>query len=134
MCMSFSTRDMRSSKKSTLTEFVRSHISLLCVLMRLSALGKAIEFMVSDALVAANNHLRISDAIYDPSEYIKLTDCVLKEIEHSTAAQLKDARTIIRRLRTRDLYRYVDEYMLSESEILQFKNRTMVPMANCDVT
>ena len=47
-------------------------------------IGKAIEYMIVDAMLLADKVLNISDAIDSPKDYLRLTDCVLKEIELSS--------------------------------------------------
>ena len=39
--------------------------------------------MVVDAMLAADSHLKISESIFDPKKFLKLTDAVLEFIEHS---------------------------------------------------
>lgn len=46
-------------------------------------LGKAVEHMVVDALVAADPVLKLSQKIDDPDEYLHLTDSILETIENS---------------------------------------------------
>jgi hypothetical protein len=43
---------------------------------------------------------------------LKLTDDILKTIEHSECEELAGARQIMKRLRTRKLYRFVDEFLI----------------------
>ncbi|EGG23663.1 HD phosphohydrolase domain-containing protein [Cavenderia fasciculata] len=74
--------------------------------------GKAIEYMVSDALSAADPYLKISDQLDDPKEFINLTDSILQRIEYSKEPELKEARQIIRNIRTRNLYKFVDEVII----------------------
>jgi hypothetical protein len=63
--------------------------------------------MIVDALVAANETLQIGDAIDNPEEYLGLTDTIVREIERSKAPELAEAQKIIKRIRKRDLYKYV---------------------------
>ena len=49
----------------------------------MSRLGKAVEHMVVDALVAADPVLKLSAKIDDPDEYLHLTDSILETIENS---------------------------------------------------
>ena len=72
----------------------------------------AIELMVADAMIAANRHLKISDAIYDPTKYLLLNDSILNMIECSENAELEKARSILGRLRKRDLYRLADQIVV----------------------
>lgn len=74
--------------------------------------GKAIDFMICDALLEADPLLHISAAITSPEEYLRLTDCVLKDIEVSRDPALARARGILHRLRTRRLYKLVDTVLL----------------------
>ena len=76
--------------------------------------SKAIEYMATDALVEADACWggRLSGAIDNPREYWRLTDYVLQEIEASTTPDLARARAIMTRLRRRDLYQFVDEYIV----------------------
>jgi hypothetical protein len=70
--------------------------------------AKAIEYMVVDALLSADPILDISGRIFDPEQYLYLTDSIFEEIERSTDPRLAPAREIILRIRRRDLYRCVD--------------------------
>ncbi|KAJ3150639.1 SAM domain and HD [Geranomyces variabilis] len=70
--------------------------------------GKATEYMVSEALLAADKYLGISSSVDDMKRYVHVTDAIIKEIERSTAPELAKSRHIIERIRTRDLYRFVD--------------------------
>jgi HD superfamily phosphohydrolase len=45
--------------------------------------GKAVEFMITDALVAADSVLGISSAVKDMKKYLYLDDTILNEIEKS---------------------------------------------------
>ncbi|WOL18455.1 deoxynucleoside triphosphate triphosphohydrolase [Canna indica] len=65
---------------------------------------KAIELMVVDALVKANDYLQISSYPFDPAQYWKLDDTILKTIEFADSKKLKESREIIQRIRRRDLY------------------------------
>ncbi|KAJ2777778.1 hypothetical protein H4R18_004973 [Coemansia javaensis] len=74
--------------------------------------AKAIDFMIVDALLAADPVLRISEAIRDPRLYQSLTDEVIRDIERSTEPEMAAARGIVARIRTRDIYKFVDEFIL----------------------
>lgn len=75
--------------------------------------GKAIELMIVDALVAADKILHISDAIDNPEAYSQLTDGILRTIENSKDDALEESRNIIKRIRKRQLYKFVEEYSMS---------------------
>ncbi|KYR01208.1 HD phosphohydrolase domain-containing protein [Tieghemostelium lacteum] len=78
--------------------------------------GKAIEFMISDAFSEADHFLGISDQIEDPREYINLTDSLLKRIETSKEPQLAKSREIIKNIRNRNLYKFVDEILVGSAQ------------------
>ena len=82
--------------------------------MYLHRAGKAVEYMVVDALLEANAAWggRLAAAIHDPAAYAQLTDCVLREIEGSRDPALARARSIVRDLRCRRLYKFVDGALL----------------------
>lgn len=56
--------------------------------------------------------LKISESVEDPRKFWKLTDGILKTIEYTECDELSEARQIIKRLRTRKLYRFVDEFLI----------------------
>lgn len=73
--------------------------------------------MVADAFLAADRPLGISASIADPVAFMRLTDALLPVIEYSTDPSLAAARKIVRRIRTRDLYRFVDEILLPPGRV-----------------
>jgi HD superfamily phosphohydrolase len=78
--------------------------------------AKAIEYMIRDALIEADVawDRRLSKAIESPEQYMTLTDCILKEIEISKEPSLLKARDIVKSIRCRNLYRFVDEYIIPD--------------------
>ena len=74
--------------------------------------SKAVEYMLCDVLLLADPVLHLSQAILSAEQYCRLTDCVLKQIECSTEAALQPARELILRIRTRKLYRLVEEVII----------------------
>lgn len=84
--------------------------------------AKAIEYMVVDALLAADPIMRISEQVDDPARYVFLTDAILEDIERSTDEALAPARDIVYRLRTRLLYKCVDVLHLHPHEEMQLKD------------
>uniref|UniRef100_M1D235 Metal-dependent phosphohydrolase HD domain-containing protein n=1 Tax=Solanum tuberosum TaxID=4113 RepID=M1D235_SOLTU len=65
---------------------------------------KAIELMVVDALIKANDYLQIDSLINEPAQYWMLDDTIVKTIETSTHQDLEESRNLIRRIRRRDIY------------------------------
>lgn len=85
---------------------------------------KAMELMVVDAMVKANNYLPIADCIHDPAEYWKLDDTILKTIETSTEPELKESRELVLRIRRRQMYQFCNEYAVPKDRILHFREIT----------
>uniref|UniRef100_A0A3B4UZW8 HD domain-containing protein n=1 Tax=Seriola dumerili TaxID=41447 RepID=A0A3B4UZW8_SERDU len=83
-----------------------------------------IQTMISEAFVKADEHIKIkgsgeksftlSTAIDDMEAYTKLTDRVFEDILHSSSPELEDARKILNRIITRDLYTCVGEKHTAE--------------------
>ncbi|XP_065878833.1 uncharacterized protein [Euphorbia lathyris] len=83
---------------------------------------KAIELMIVDALLKANDYLGISSYAQDPSEYWKLDDTVIKIIETAPDEQLRESRDLILRIRRRDLYQFCNEYAVPKDKIEHFQD------------
>ncbi|KAI8058362.1 HD phosphohydrolase domain-containing protein [Syncephalis plumigaleata] len=83
----------------------------------------AIEHMLTDALLAADPYLKLSDAIDDMEQYSRLTDHVIRTIEFSKEDKLASARAIIQRIRKRQLYRFVEERMIPAGSKAYMKNK-----------
>lgn len=73
---------------------------------------KAIEYMLTDAFVAADAYLGISSSIDDVDEFCRLSDWVVKRIEHAREPELAPARRIIEAVRRREHYRFVDQALV----------------------
>ncbi|RVX08885.1 Deoxynucleoside triphosphate triphosphohydrolase SAMHD1-like [Vitis vinifera] len=86
---------------------------------------KAIDLMVLDALVKANDYLEISSHIDDPAQYWKLDDTIIKTIETAPDQELRESRDLIRRIRRRDLYRFCNEYAVPRDKLENFKDVTV---------
>ncbi|XP_051797322.1 deoxynucleoside triphosphate triphosphohydrolase SAMHD1-like [Acanthochromis polyacanthus] len=83
--------------------------------------NKNIEIMISDAFLKADEHIKIyvsetkrfklSEAKNDPEAYTKLTDQVFERILHpwSSSEDPKEARKILERIVSRNLYMFVGE-------------------------
>ncbi|KAM8754342.1 deoxynucleoside triphosphate triphosphohydrolase SAMHD1-like [Acanthopagrus schlegelii] len=85
-----------------------------------------IEAMITDAFVKADGHIKIkgsggrkytlSTAMEDMEAYTKLTDRVFEEILFSSSDELKEAREILERIISRDLYRFLGEMQTETPE------------------
>ncbi|KAF9976363.1 SAM domain and HD [Actinomortierella ambigua] len=95
--------------------------------------GKAIEYMITDAMLEADSNLNISSAIDSPEDYLYLTDDILRQIERSKDPGLDKARGIIKRIRTRNLYKFVDELLIPRDKVnILTKDRiTPFEIASC---
>jgi len=87
--------------------------------------GKAVEFMVTDALKLADPILNISDKINNAEEYLYLTDHIIQEIMRSNDPGLEKAKDILVKFKRRDLYKFVDEIIIPK-EILEHFNKDNV--------
>ncbi|KAJ2869399.1 hypothetical protein GGI22_000280 [Coemansia erecta] len=94
-----------------LTEMFHTRYSLHKRVYRHRA-AKAIEFMVVDAMLIADPVLKLSEAVSDPARYQLLTDDIVRDIERSKEPELEEARTLLKRIHKRDIYKFVDEFIL----------------------
>ncbi|KAF8723967.1 hypothetical protein HU200_020969 [Digitaria exilis] len=85
---------------------------------------KAVELMLVDALVEANDYLGISLHASDPEDFWKLDDTIIKSIETVPNNELKKAKEIIQRIRRRELYKFCNEYSVPKDKLEHFKNVT----------
>ena len=74
--------------------------------------GKAIEYMICDILFKANKKLQIAECINNPSDFINLTDDIINVIKLSKDPELNESKLLINRLEKRDLYKFIDEYIV----------------------
>ncbi|KAL8150140.1 hypothetical protein V2J09_019948 [Rumex salicifolius] len=86
---------------------------------------KAVELMISDALLYANESLKLHLHVDDPAQYWKLSDSIVKLVEYSSAEELKDSRDLISRIRKRDLYRFCNEFAVPKEKLDRFKHVTV---------
>ncbi|RKO86609.1 hypothetical protein BDK51DRAFT_14666, partial [Blyttiomyces helicus] len=70
--------------------------------------SKAMEYMLTDIFLLADPYMKISSSIDDAARFMHMTDDILGEIARSTVKDLADARALLTRMRTRDLYRVAD--------------------------
>ena len=59
-----------------------------------------------------DDYLKIADMIDNPEDYLHLTDDIVHTIEKSKCPELEKARHIIKSIRKRDLYKFVDEFLI----------------------
>jgi len=80
---------------------------------------RIIEYMIKEALLKADDHIRISggegkmyklsECIDDMEAYTKLTDNIYHTILHSSEPELDEARNIICRIESRRLYKFIGQ-------------------------
>ena len=102
---------------------------------------KAIEFMITDAMMEANSYLKLAESVQDPASFCRLNDGLLNAIEYSTDEStggdegMRRARDIVHDIRHRRLYSFVDEIIVSSEEAERIANVTEATVANhqaCD--
>merc|ERR1712137_424771 len=79
--------------------------------------NKAIEYMIDDALTAADPYLKISDKIHDPEKFYLLTGSLLNSIESSQIEGMEKAKEIVKRLRKRQLYKLACEAIIPADDL-----------------
>lgn len=91
--------------------------------------NKAVEMMIVDAMLAADKYLGISECIEseDMESYCGLTDDIIKVIERSKQEELKPAKDLIKRLRKRQLYKFVEEYTMPGERTRYLNKNYMTP-------
>ncbi|CAM6092315.1 unnamed protein product [Calypogeia fissa] len=85
---------------------------------------KALELMMADAFLLADNYVGISQHIHSPEFFWKLDDGILKAIETSDPPELEEARQVIQRIRRRQLYKFCNEYSVPQEKLPHFKEVT----------
>ncbi|XP_051222405.1 uncharacterized protein [Lolium perenne] len=85
---------------------------------------KAVELMLVDALLEANDYLGIALHAEDPEEFWKLDDTIVKSIETAPNDELKKAKEIIQRIRRRQLYKFCNQYSVPKDKLEHFKDIT----------
>ncbi|XP_037351402.1 deoxynucleoside triphosphate triphosphohydrolase SAMHD1 [Talpa occidentalis] len=88
--------------------------------------GNIIDTMITDAFLKADNYIEIlgtngvkyhiSTAIDDMEAFTKLTDNIFLEILYSTDTRLDAARDILKKIESRNLYKYVGETQSREEK------------------
>ncbi|CAG8731083.1 2383_t:CDS:10 [Dentiscutata erythropus] len=105
---------------------------------------RAIDHMICDVLKGAKQYLAkkygfkdFEDAINNAEKYIRLSDSIFHEIEHSEDKELEKSKGIIKQIKERKLYKFVDEYLTKPKKESEKKNITediMDEITNSGVT
>lgn len=101
------------------------------------------DMMLCDALILANNHLlfegtqgemkKLSECYNDPTAYEKLTDNIFTDIlfNSSDHEDMKKAKSILKRIMTRNLYSFCGEVKLDVDELVNHqKSNLCLEIAN----
>ena len=75
--------------------------------------------MMRDALVAADPYFDFLQNLRRPEVYRHWTDSIVKRIERSKDARLKDSQAIIDRINRRDIYKYIDGIWLESPKLFK---------------
>ncbi|EFC37169.1 predicted protein [Naegleria gruberi] len=93
--------------------------------------GKSVEYMITDALVEADPYLKISEMINHPEQYVHLSDSILYRIESSDAPELEKSRQLLKRIKRRQLYKFVDEIILPIDRHKEFESLEEIDITSC---
>ena len=104
--------------------------------------AKAVEFMVVDALLAAEPALRLAERAQSVDTFVTLDDTLLRQVEtwgatragwqdDDTAPAILAAQAILGRLRRRDLYKFCDEFIVPPTEASAFVLPNPAEVAAC---
>jgi HD superfamily phosphohydrolase len=85
-----------------------------------------IDLMIKDMLVLSDEHFKFTETIFNPEEYVKLDDHIIHQIEkfskNETKPNLIQAANIYKRLKRRDIYKYVGEIIFSNDYNVNYAN------------
>ena len=99
--------------------------------------AKAIEYMIVDAMIEANDHFGIVKRAMDPKTFIELDDSILKQIEFANPAgddpRLRKAKEIIERIRRRQVYKYVNEYCVPTERLRNWRKVEAEDIVSCQL-
>ncbi|KAI8801937.1 hypothetical protein BJ742DRAFT_661575, partial [Cladochytrium replicatum] len=89
--------------------------------------GKAIEYMLTEAMLKADTVLDISSSIDSPQRFLYLTDSIIKEIERSRDDRLSESRELIRRIQRRDLFKLAGMIALEPEALTRVRKGDLNP-------
>ncbi|PWA01457.1 hypothetical protein BB558_002460 [Smittium angustum] len=92
----------------------------------------AIEFMLTDAMLKANEHLEISKSASDPKRFLYLTDGIIEEIAKNSTKELESSRSIIHKMKKRNLYKLVSEALFLPLDIEKVGQDWISPEKLCE--
>ena len=83
---------------------------------------RSIELMIIDALLLANNEIKISDALNNIEKFISINDHILDIIEFAsnTNIKLQQSVDILKNIKRRKLYIYIGEILLRNDDQIEY--------------
>ncbi|CAD8170759.1 unnamed protein product [Paramecium octaurelia] len=85
----------------------------------LNRISQCIEQMICDIMLSVNSIYKFDEIIYEPERYCKLNDSIIEQIDSAEGPEYAKAQAIIKRLKMRELYKFVSEALVPQSTILQ---------------
>jgi HD superfamily phosphohydrolase len=74
---------------------------------------RAIDYMIVDALMEANPVFHFEEMIRNPASYVDVSDNILGHIETSRDPALAKSKEILKKIRQRELYRFLSQKILT---------------------
>jgi HD superfamily phosphohydrolase len=71
--------------------------------------SKGIDLMIKDIFLEANTHYNFLNYLEDPKKFITLKDSIINDIKNSEEDELQTAKSIVKRIYQRKLYKFVGE-------------------------
>lgn len=99
----------------------------------LHRVAKGIDLMIKDIFTEANSVYKFGECLYDINKYLSLKDSIINDILYSDKEELAKAKQIVKRIFTRDLYKFVGEVTInsSNSSYEKFIYLTEEDVLNC---
>ncbi|CAD8085667.1 unnamed protein product [Paramecium sonneborni] len=89
----------------------------------LNRISQCIEQMMCDILLSVNHIYKFNEIILEPEKYYKLNDSIIEQIESAEGPEYAHAQSIIKRLKTRELYKFVSEALIKSSTSLESNDK-----------
>lgn len=97
----------------------------------LNRVTQGLDLMLSDILLYANPVFSLQDKIHNPSDYLHLTDYIIEEIDRSNNLSLTTSKNLIKKLKTRNIYKFVAEVLLeNENQVPKDLERMKVDIVS----
>ena len=93
--------------------------------------GKAIEYMVVDALLAAEESLDLFGKLQDVDSFLELDNTLIRTIEFSKDPGMNEAREIVKRIRRREIYKHVADFTIPASYFKHYQKVTAADILSC---